>query len=166
MSAPFVVRPATEADRLELGQMAGDLVRFHYEIDPARFMPTPDRIEEGYGRWLAGESKNPRAVVLVAEGSEPLPCGSRLFGYAYATQEDRNWSDLLDAHGKIHDVFVRAGARKTGVAREIVQATCDRLTQMGLARIVLSTAMDNEKAQRVFASLGFRKTMIEMTRNK
>lgn len=161
----FIVRPATEADRTELGQMAGDLVRFHYEIDPARFMPTPDRIEEGYGRWLAGEAKNPRAVVLVAEG-EALASGARLYGYAYATQEDRNWSDLLDAHGKIHDVFVRAEARKTGVAREIVSAMCDRLSELGLPRVVLSTAMDNEKAQRLFAALGFRKTMIEMTRNK
>jgi len=35
----------------------------------------------------------------------------------------------------------------------------------GLSQIVLATAERNEAAQRFFASAGFRRTMIEMTRD-
>jgi ribosomal protein S18 acetylase RimI-like enzyme len=39
-----------------------------------------------------------------------------------------------------------------------------RLTEKGAPRIVLMTAVQNEPAQRLFTRLGFRTTMLEMTR--
>ena len=42
--------------------------------------------------------------------------------------------------------------------------TAPELERRGAPRILLATAVENEPAQRLFASLGFRTTMVEMTR--
>jgi RimJ/RimL family protein N-acetyltransferase len=46
----------------------------------------------------------------------------------------------------------------------LLNATLDALLDLGAPRVVLSTATQNEAAQRLFAAAGFRATMIEMTR--
>lgn len=45
-----------------------------------------------------------------------------------------------------------------------MEAVLSALAAQGAPRTVLSTAARNEAAQRLFASFGFRPTMIEMTR--
>jgi ribosomal protein S18 acetylase RimI-like enzyme len=45
-----------------------------------------------------------------------------------------------------------------------VDATLDALKSRGVPRVVLSTAEKNIAAQRLFDRAGFRRTMIEMTR--
>ena len=115
-------------------------------------------IEAGYGRWLIKESTEPSALVFVAE------LAGQVVGYVYARLEEKSWNDLLEAHGKLHDVFVIPSARKLGAARLLVEAACNELERRGAPRILLATAVENEPAQRLFASLGFRTTMVEMTR--
>ena len=56
---------------------------------------------------------------------------------------------------------IRRGA---GVGRRLLDATLTELRARGVPRAVLSTAEQNETAQRLFAAAGFRRTMIEMTR--
>jgi RimJ/RimL family protein N-acetyltransferase len=46
----------------------------------------------------------------------------------------------------------------------LLDATLAALEGLGAPRIVLSTAVRNEPAQRLFARAGFQPTMIEMTR--
>jgi ribosomal protein S18 acetylase RimI-like enzyme len=46
-----------------------------------------------------------------------------------------------------------------------VQALIDELTRRDAPRIVLSTMVSNEAAQKLFAACGFRPTMLEMTRS-
>ncbi|MFO0670159.1 MAG: GNAT family N-acetyltransferase [Polyangiaceae bacterium] len=152
------LRPATTADAPQLGELAGALVRFHHELDPARFLPG-DGVEDGYGKWLGKESTNPDAVVLVAE------IDGVILGYAYGRYEGRNWNDLIDAHGKLHDVLVAPEGRRRGAGRLLVDAVCQKLRERGAKRVVLSTAVSNVAAQALFEGLGFRPTMIEMTRN-
>lgn len=151
------IRPAAKGDLERLGHLAGELVRMHHRADPRRFLLV-DGVEEGYARWFARELGRKGAVVLVAEQD------GTVIGYGYATLEGRNWSALLDDHGAIHDVFVDETARRTGAGAAMVRALCGALEKMGAERIVLSTMVDNEAAQRVFAACGFRKTMFEMTR--
>lgn len=131
-------------------------MRLHHSLDPLRFLPG-EGIGDGYGRWLAKESTRDGAVVLVAEE------GGLVVGYCYGTVEGRNYNDLLDAHGKLHDVFVDEGARRRGLARTLVLAMVEALAARGVPRVVLATAVANEAAQALFASLGFRPTMLEMT---
>jgi ribosomal protein S18 acetylase RimI-like enzyme len=41
---------------------------------------------------------------------------------------------------------------------------CRRLERLGAPRVLLHTASQNREGQALFAKLGFRSTMIEMTR--
>ncbi|HEU4534059.1 MAG TPA: GNAT family N-acetyltransferase [Polyangiaceae bacterium] len=151
------VRPATPADVPALGRMGAALARLHHELDAERFMLTDD-LESGYGWWLGRELKAKGAVVLVAElDGEPV-------GYAYGRLEERDWNALLDACGKLHDLWVDEKARGSGAGARLVEAALQRLGELGAPRVVLATAAKNEPAQRLFAKLGWRPTMIEMTR--
>ena len=60
--------------------------------------------------------------------------------------------------------MVDGDARRHGVASALLNAAFDWLKSRGMPRVVLGTAWPNERAQRLFDQLGFRRTMIEMTR--
>jgi ribosomal protein S18 acetylase RimI-like enzyme len=153
-----VIRPATLGDLPRIAELAGELVRMHHAVDPARFL-LPERVEDGYAWWLERELRRAEAVIIVATIAE------QSVGYAYGTREGRDWNALLDEHGAIHDVFVTAHARRGGVGQKLVQAIVEELRRRGAPRIVLSTMISNEPAQRLFAACGFRPTMLEMTRS-
>jgi ribosomal protein S18 acetylase RimI-like enzyme len=159
--APFIVRPMTRADLPAVARLAGELVRYHHALDPARFLLV-EPVEKGYAHFFTRELENPRAVLLAAarEGT------AEVVGYAYGLFEPRDWNMLLDAHGALHDVLVAAEARGSGIGAALVRDMCARLEALGAPRVLLSTAVQNEAAQALFARVGFRKTMIEMTREK
>lgn len=151
------IRPATEGDRVRLGEMAGKLVRLHHAFDEQRFLKL-ESVEEGYGRWLVKESAREAALVLVALRDDAV------VGYLYGAMEPRSYNDLLDACGYVHDVWVEEPARRHGTAKALVERACAVFKERGAPRVVLMAATKNESAQKLFASLGFRSTMIEMTR--
>lgn len=155
----FVVRPIDEADLPAVAALAGRLVRMHHAYDPARFLHL-DSPEAGYARYFASELASADVVLLAAERA------GAIVGYAYARMEPRSYNELLDACGKLHDVYVDEGARGLGVGEALVRAAIARLEARGAPRVVLLTAVQNEAAQRLFGRLGFRTTMLEMTREK
>ena len=87
-----------------------------------------------------------------------------VIGYAYAAAEDYDWVSLRGPAGVLHDVIVNPEHRGRGAGRLLLDATLEFLRSRGSPRVVLSTAARNASAQRLFASAGFRDTMIEMTR--
>lgn len=159
----LTVRPATRADLSEVARLAARLVRLHHGFDPQRFL-CMEPLEPGYERFLAGELADDDAVIFVAVAQGEV--GERVVGYAYGRLEPRDWNELLDACGKIHDVFVDESARGHGAAAALVEAIVARLEAKGAPRVVLLSATPNVAAQRLFAKLGFRPTMVEMTREK
>jgi ribosomal protein S18 acetylase RimI-like enzyme len=154
----FTVRRATEADTQQLGRLGALLMRTHYTFDPKRFLPPGPHPEEGYGRFLRSQLHDDNVVVFVAERE------GRVVGYIYAALEPLSWKELRDACGFIHDVAVDESARRSGAATALIEAAIDWLRRHGAPRVVLGTADQNEAAQRLFDRLGFRRTMIEMTR--
>ncbi len=154
---PLRVREMTKADLAEVGELAGALVRQHHAFDPQRFMLT-EGVEDGYRWWLGKNLGAKDSVLLVAELS------GQVAGYLYGTLEPRDWALLLDEHGVIHDVFVHPSFRRRGVARALMTEGVRRLEAKGAPSITLHSATPNVDAQRLFASLGFRNTMVEMTR--
>jgi RimJ/RimL family protein N-acetyltransferase len=154
---PATVRPARPADAQALGRMGAALVRQHHGFDPQRFM-LPEDVEAGYRWWLGKELKAKEAVVLVAEQD------GEVIGYVYARIEARDWATLRDSHGGLHDIWVDESARGTGAGTLLAEALLKRFTELGVPRVILMTAARNEAAQRFFARLGWRPTMIEMTR--
>jgi ribosomal protein S18 acetylase RimI-like enzyme len=153
----IAIRAGKKSDLPQVARLAGELVRMHHAVDPARFL-LPDRVEEGYAWWLERELARPEAAIVVATR------GDAIVGYAYGTREGRDWNALLDEHGAIHDIFVSPEARRSGAGKKLVHAIIDELTRRGAPRVVLSTMVSNEPAQKLFAACGFRPTMLEMTR--
>ena len=158
----FTVRAMTAANLPAAARLAGKLVRMHYELDPLRFLHLPNP-EAGYARYFAGELKSDRVVLLVAEKND-AQAGESIVGYAYGRLEPRSYNELLDAAGKLHDVLVDESARGHGLGEALVTEMVRRLTERGAPRVVLLTAVQNEAAQHLFKKLGFRTTMLEMTR--
>jgi ribosomal protein S18 acetylase RimI-like enzyme len=155
----LVIRRAVGDDLEAVARLAGALVRMHHATDPARFLLV-DKVEEGYAGWFSRELKRGKAVILVA-------CvGPEIVGYGYGTIEERDWNLLLDAHGALHDVFVAEEARRAGVGKALIEELVRALEALGAPRVVLSTMVGNETAQRLFQDCGFRPTMLEMTRNR
>src|SRR5262245_59910614 len=108
----LIVRPARRDELGAVARLAGELVRMHHAWDSRRFF-LPDRVEEGYAWWLGHELENDDVVVLVAVR------GDAIVGYTYARLEERDWNQLIDAHGALHDIFVEPAERRRGVARRL-----------------------------------------------
>lgn len=156
----WIVRPCEPRDLDAVSELAAKLVRFHHELNPSRFL-IRDRLEEGYRWWLAKElARADEAVIVVLEHD------GRIEGYAYGRVEDREWMRLIDAHGELHDVWVEEDLRGSGAAEALVRDCIARLEALGAPRIVLNTAVANERARRFFEKLGFRATMLEYTRER
>lgn len=152
----ILVRTATTSDREALGRYGAALVRQHHDADPRRFLHV-EHPEAGYGRFLVSRLGNPESLVLVAEHA------GAVVGYVFAAVESTNWMELRGPAGIVHDIYVDASARGLGAGRGLLRAAIAWVRSKGPTQIVLLTKTRNEDAQRLFASLGFRPTMIEMT---
>jgi ribosomal protein S18 acetylase RimI-like enzyme len=151
-------RPATPADTTALGRLGAQLVAFHHDLDPERFIPSRSGTERGYGSYLKDELRRQGVVMLVAEEA------GEVVGYAYAGLEGHDWMTLRGPAGVIYDLVVDPRRRGNGIGRKLLDDVVAALSASGAPRVVLSTAARNEGAQRLFASAGFRPTMIEMSR--
>jgi ribosomal protein S18 acetylase RimI-like enzyme len=152
----ITIRPATASDEEHLGRYGAALMRQHHAADPRRFIDAPNP-ETGYGRFLVSQIANPNSLVMVAERS------GGVVGYLYADVESTNWMELRGPCGVVHDIYVDEAARGQGAGGALMRAGIEWIYGKGRSQVVLLTKTGNEHAQRLFASIGFRKTMIEMT---
>jgi ribosomal protein S18 acetylase RimI-like enzyme len=154
------IRAATRADLDGLARLGAKLAREHHAMDPDRFFLPEEPIEEGYAWWLGKELANPRAVVLAAT------LGAAVVGYAYGRIEPRDWNTLRDRCGVGVDLWVEPRARGSGIGARLVEALAGALEARGAARVVIDVASRNPEAARLFERMGFRPTMLEMTRER
>jgi ribosomal protein S18 acetylase RimI-like enzyme len=153
-----LVRRATVDDLPALGSLGTLLVEAHHAFDPARFLAATGRTPDGYAAFLRSQLDDPNVVLLVAEQE------GRVAGYVYGALEGYDYMSLRGPAGVLHDLVVDPASRGAGVGRALLEAALEDLRSRGAPRVVLSTAERNEAAQRLFARLGFRRTMVEMTR--
>jgi ribosomal protein S18 acetylase RimI-like enzyme len=154
----LVIRRATHADMPSLGRLGALLVQQHHEFDPRRFLAASPRTAHHYGEFLGSQLDDPDVLVLVAEQD------GRVIGYTFAAMEGYDYKSLRGPAALLHDVLVDPDHRGHGVGRQLLDETLSMMQAKGARQIVLSTAERNESAQRLFARMGFRPTMIEMTR--
>jgi len=152
----ITIRPATPADQEALGRFGGALMRQHHESDSRRFIEV-EHPERGYGRFLVSQIGHANSLVLVAEDA------GAVVGYLFADVEPTSWMELRGPCGVIQDVYVDESARHQGAGRALMRAAIDWIRRRGHRQVVLMTKTRNERAQHLFATLGFRPTMIEMT---
>jgi ribosomal protein S18 acetylase RimI-like enzyme len=158
VAGAVTVRRATPADVKAIGRLAALLVRTHHDFDPQRFIPATSRTAEGYGSYLGSQLDERDIVVLAAE------LEGEVIGYTYAGMEGNDYMALRGPAGALYDIVVDPEHRGRGVGRLLLDATLAALRERGAPRVVLETAERNEPAQRLFEHAGFRRTMIEMTR--
>jgi ribosomal protein S18 acetylase RimI-like enzyme len=152
------IRRAAPADVTAIGRLGALLVREHHDFDPQRFMAATSGTAQGYGSFLGSQLDKPDVVILVAERD------GQVIGYTYAGVEGSDYMSLRGPAGVFYDIVVDPEHRGQGIGRALLDATLDALKAKGAPRVVLSTAEKNEVAQHLFDRAGFRRTMIEMTR--
>ena len=141
-----------------LGRMGALLMRLHFAFDNKRFMDPGDDPESGYAWFLGTQLRHEVVIVLVAERE------GAVVGYVYAALEPQSWKELRDACGFIHDIVVVDEGRRHGAASALIEAAIEWMRERGAPRVILGTAQPNVGAQALFEKLGFRRTLVEMTR--
>lgn len=154
---PVTIRRATRADLPALGRLGALLVRMHHELDPKRFFAASPQTESGYAGFLATQLTQSDVIVLVAEEH------GEVVGYTYAAVEGYDYMSLRGPAGVLHDIVVDPRHRRLGVGEQLLNQALAFLKSREVPRVVLSTATQNESAQRLFERAGFRRTMVEMT---
>ena len=134
------------------------LVAEHHEFDPERFIAPVPLLPERYGQFLVSQVTKPEMFVLVAER------GSEVVGYAYAGLEGNDYMALRGPAGVLYDLVVEPDHRREGIGTALLEAAFEALSERGAPRILLFTAERNHPAQAMFTRAGFRRTMVEMTR--
>ena len=153
-----VIRRAMTSDLPQLGRLGALLVEAHHELDPQRFLAATHRTAADYGSFLSTKLEAPDAAILVAEAN------ANVIGYAYAAVQGYDYLALRGPAGVLHDLIVDPAHRGRGVGGMLLNAALAYLKAQGAPRVVLSTAEENQAAQRLFARMCFRRTMVEMTR--
>lgn len=154
----ITVRAARPEDIPALGRLGAFLVSLHHDFDPRRFISATSGTEQAYAAFLATQLKQSDIIILVATEN------GAVVGYAYAGLEGIDYRALRGPAGVLYDLIVDPARRREGIGRMLLQAVLAAFAARGAPRVVLSAAERNEAAQRFFAAAGFRRTMIEMTR--
>ena len=151
----MTIRPATTADVSQVLPMVDKIAALHESWDPAKysFRDQPSRM---YSRWLATRTADPRSVFLVAERE------SKLVAFLIATVEQEIPIYKVKEFGFIHDIWVEENYRHEGIARQLVMLTIEKFKEIGVEQIRLDTAAPNDAARKLFASCGFRTSIVEM----
>jgi ribosomal protein S18 acetylase RimI-like enzyme len=127
--------------------------------DTLRVAPLFDAYRQFYGlapdpglarRYLAERLARDESVVLLAEA----PGGEALgFVQMYPTFASLRAARVF----VLYDLFVAPAARRAGVARGLMQAAVAEARAAGAVALSLQTARTNHAAQRLYASLGWRR---------
>lgn len=125
--------------------------------DVDRVAPLFDAYRQFYGlpsdlrlcrQFLAERLGRDESVVLLA--SDP---GGAALGFV---QMYPTFSSLRAARTFVlYDLFVDPAARERGVGRRLMQAAAEEGRRRGAVSLVLSTAKANDRAQRLYESLGW-----------
>lgn len=158
MSSDVTVRLARPDDERAMGRLGALLVIEHHEFDARRFIAPLPRLPERYGQFLVAQGEKPAMVVLVAERD------GEVVGYAYAGMEGNDYMALRGPAGVLHDLVVDPAHRRQRIGSALLEAAIAALSELGAPRVLLFTAQMNHGAQAMFDRAGFRRTMIEMTR--
>jgi ribosomal protein S18 acetylase RimI-like enzyme len=136
--------------------MVGKLAELHESWDVAKYPYLP-HVAEMYRGWLASRATDARAVFLVAERE-----AGKIVGFLVGTVEREIPIYRVEEFGFIHDVWVDPDYRHEGVGRQMTMLAIERFKEIGVKQIRLDTAAKNDAARKLFASCGFRTSVVEM----
>lgn len=145
-------------------ELVGAICAMHQALDPVRYDFVPD-VTERYRRWLPQRAADPGSVVAVATAeSGPSTAAEEVIGFLVAERVSSIPIYQTMETGWIHDVYVHPAHRGLGVGRTLARLALDRFETMGVKQVRLETAWGNPEARRMFESMGFRPSAVEMLR--
>lgn len=136
-----VVREARESELAEIGALTAEI--YDGLVGPEYL----EVLRDARSRWDA-----PGTTQLVAfdDGTDGL------LGVSVHATAGSPWRDVaVDDEAEIRMLGVRESARGRGVGQALVRASASLAEAAGSPRIVLSTELEMEDAQRLYARLGF-----------
>ena len=133
-------------------------MRLHYTFDPERFLDPGARPEAGYASFLRGQLDGDEQAVFIS------PSRTDVWWATSMPESSRSRGKSFDRAGFLHDLVVVEDARRAGVATALLTAAIEWLATLNVPRVMLWTAQQNTAAQELFEKRGFRRTMVEMTR--
>jgi GNAT superfamily N-acetyltransferase len=97
-------------------------------------------------RALASDPKTEFLLGAEARGADPVGVCQLRFRLSVWTGAEDCW---------LEDVYVRDGARGSGLGRALVEAALERARMRGCKRMELDASEDDERVQGFYRSLGF-----------
>ena len=148
---PIHLRPAREADVPAIVPLLLRLKRLNEEFDP--LLKVRDDAE-GQGREVVrGQLADPKAVVLVAEGSGPDH--DKIVGFVRAVVRERPFY-TPSSEGVILDIYLLPLYRRRGVGEYLLAEVSAALKAKGAGVVTAEFPAQNEIAVRFYAKRGFR----------
>jgi GNAT superfamily N-acetyltransferase len=134
----IVVTRVTDADLDDLLPLMRGYCDF-YDVSPS-----DEALLELAGALIADPERE--GVQLIARGDE------RAVGFATIYW---SWATTIAARiGVMNDLFVTSAARGSGAADALIRGCVDECRRHGAAKLTWQTALDNERAQRVYERIG------------
>jgi ribosomal protein S18 acetylase RimI-like enzyme len=152
-----VIRSAVVADLPAILPMVKSLCDLHQSWDPLRYGFLPDVVDR-YASWLPQRIADERSVVLVAAANGVI------VGLILGEVLDEIPIYKVREYGFVHDTWVEPPCRGQGIARALAAELVASFARMGVGQIRLDTATANDAARRLFASVGFVASTVQMLR--
>ncbi|MCI4316942.1 MAG: GNAT family N-acetyltransferase [Thermoplasmata archaeon] len=148
---PIHVRPAKEKDIPALVPLLVRLKRLNEEFDP--LLKVRDDVEKQAALVLAADLKDPRAVVLAAEGVGNDK--DKVVGVVRAHVRERAFY-TPENEGVILDIYLLPLYRRRGVGEYLLSAVTSELRGKGAGVVTAEFPSQNEIATRFYSKRGFR----------
>ena len=97
--------------------------------------------------FIALRLRRQESVILIAERDGTAVAFTQLFPSFSSVRAGRSWI--------LNDLYVRADARRNGIARALLQAAADFARADGAIRLELETDPDNRSAQALYRHMGW-----------
>jgi len=117
-------------------------------FDQYRVFYEKDSDLEACRRFLAERLKNDQSIIFAAQGSNGALQGFTQLYQSFCSVE-------LGPLIYLYDLFVEPSARRTGMARALMETARRFALEQGANRLQLETAMDNTRAQALYEDLGY-----------
>ncbi len=115
-------------------------------------------------RFIGQRLERSESVVFVAEAAQGRPATAARASLAGFCQLYPTWCSVAAAPiFVLYDLFVAADARRRGTGRALMLAAQAHARATGAARLDLSTARTNTRAQALYESLGWRRDEVFLT---
>ncbi len=140
MTALVHVRRATSSDAERVAPLF-DQYRQFYGLDPDLALSR---------RFISERLERDESIVLLAQIAEDASLG---FVQMYPTFASLRAARVL----VLYDLFVAPAARRSGVARSLMEAAVAEARTAGAVALTLQTARTNHAAQRLYEALGWQR---------